>query len=74
MAVSYPFRQERVSLLERLGKMLHVHYDEILNEPLPQRWVDLINYLNAKEQARPEADAPQVRRPRLGNVRRSVKS
>jgi hypothetical protein len=68
MAVSSPFRQERVSFLERLGKMLHVQYDEVVNEPLPQRWVDLIHYLNTKEQEQPKAhqpeDAPQVRRPR----------
>jgi hypothetical protein len=68
MALSSHFRQERVSFLERLGRMLHVHYDEVLNEPLPQRWVDLIKYLNAKEQAQPEAlqsnDAPELRRPR----------
>jgi Anti-sigma factor NepR len=24
-------------------------YDEVVNEPLPERLVDLINYLNAKE-------------------------
>ena len=56
----------RVSFLERLGKMLHVHYDNVLNEPVPQRWADLIKYLNAKEQAEaPQSDdAPGVRRPR----------
>ena len=68
MALSSPLRQGRVSFVERLGKMLHVQYDEVLNEPLPQRWVDLIKYLNAKEQPQREAlqpaDAPQVRRPR----------
>ena len=66
MALSSPLRQGRVSFLERLGKMLHVHYDNVLNEPVPQRWADLIKYLNAKEQAEaPQSDdAPGVRRPR----------
>ena len=68
MVLVSPLRQGRVSFLERLGKMLHVHYDNVLSEPVPQRWADLIKYLNAKEQAQPEApqsdDAPEVRRPR----------
>ena len=49
-------REEKASFLWRLGKALHVHFDGIANEPLPQRWIDLINYLNEKEsrQAEPE--------------------
>ena len=66
MALTSPY--ERVPIVERLGKMLKVHYAHALNDPLPQRWVDLIKYLNAKEQAQPEAlpsdDAPEVQRPR----------
>jgi hypothetical protein len=48
MVFSSPLRQGRASFLERLGKMLHTHYDEVLNEPLAQRWVDLINYLKPR--------------------------
>jgi len=69
MALSSSTRQRHSSFVERVGKMLHLHYDEIANEPLPQRWVDLIHYLNEKEQARGEPhqrDAePPVRRPPL---------
>jgi len=38
-----------------LGRALHAHYDDIAKQPLPERWVDLINYLNDKEQARRRA-------------------
>jgi hypothetical protein len=40
---------------KRLGKALHVQFDTVAREPLPERWVDLINYLNAREQARQRA-------------------
>jgi hypothetical protein len=36
-------------LLERFGIALHKRYDDILQEPLPERWTDLINRLNAEE-------------------------
>jgi hypothetical protein len=35
---------------KHISKTLHAHYDETVREPLPQRWVDLINYLNEREQ------------------------
>jgi hypothetical protein len=47
--------------------MLHLHYDYIANEPLPQRWVDLIHYLNEKEQAQAEPHRPDAEPP----IRRS---
>ena len=43
-------RLARSAILERIGKVLHEHFDDIAREPLPERWVDLINYLNDKEQ------------------------
>ena len=36
-------------LLQCIGKVLRVQSDEMAHEPLPNRWVDLINYLNEKE-------------------------
>jgi hypothetical protein len=51
-------REEKASFLWRLGKALHVHFDGIANEPLPQRWIDLINYLNEKERRKPEQQVP----------------
>ena len=41
-------------LLQRIGQALR-QSDEIVHEPLPNRWVDLINYLNEQEKMRPEA-------------------
>jgi hypothetical protein len=50
------------TILQRLGKALHVHWDDIAREPMPRRWVDLILFLEEKErkrsERRPEA-APQ---------------
>jgi hypothetical protein len=59
-------REEKASFLWRLGKALHVHFDGIANEPLPQRWIDLINYLNEKErrQGEPEQQVPPPIPPR----------
>ena len=34
------------TILERLGKELHLRLDDITDEPLPHRWVELIQYLN----------------------------
>ena len=33
--------------LERITKALHRSYDELLHEPLPERWIALIKRLNA---------------------------
>ena len=37
---------------EQIGKGLHHACDEILDEPLPEHWVDLIDRLNAEEALR----------------------
>jgi hypothetical protein len=42
-------------VLGRLGKALRHHYDEIMREPLPQRWVELIRYLDEQEHKRTSA-------------------
>ena len=51
-------RQGHASLLERLSKALHLHYDEIANEALPRRWVDLIQHLDEEERKRSEGHQP----------------
>ena len=40
-----------------IGQTLHAQYESIAQEPLPKRWIDLINYLNESErnQTRPSA-------------------
>ena len=40
--------------LDRIGRALRAQYDEIVHEPVPKRWVELINYLSDKEQKRRE--------------------
>lgn len=48
----------RYPIFERIGKMLHEQLEDIAREPLPDRWTDLINYLNEKERAQHEAGRP----------------
>jgi hypothetical protein len=48
-------RDAQSSILERIGSALQGHYRDVAKQPLPERWVDLINYLNAKERAEREA-------------------
>ena len=44
-----------------IGKVLRRRSADITHEPLPQRWVDLIHYLNAKERKQSEArDQPEA--------------
>jgi hypothetical protein len=44
---------------ERITKELHRSYDELLHEPLPERWIDLIKRLNAEENDRREGTHPE---------------
>jgi hypothetical protein len=46
--------QARSQIVERLKTALHAQYDAILNEPLPERWVDLIHRLNEQERTQGE--------------------
>jgi hypothetical protein len=34
---------------EGIGKALHAHYDAIAMEPLPERWIAIVNLLNGKK-------------------------
>ena len=44
-----------------IGKRLRHQSNDITQEPLPRRWVDLIHYLNAQEGKRSEArDQPEA--------------
>jgi hypothetical protein len=54
MTASSPHQFGLGSILERIGKILHGQYDEFVTEPVPRRWIELINYLNAKERGQPE--------------------
>ena len=49
------------SILERLGKALHDRSDALTREQLPERWVDMIRYLDEKERQQsepPKHEAP----------------
>jgi hypothetical protein len=35
--------------LKRLRELLHDQYNEVVAEPLPDRWVEVINHLNQQE-------------------------
>ena len=38
-----------------IGKVLRTQFAEIVDEPLPTRWIDLINYLNERDSEQREA-------------------
>jgi Anti-sigma factor NepR len=55
--------QERdVTVRHLIGTALNTQYDEIADEPLPQRWVDLIHYLDEKERKATQARTARLRR------------
>ena len=47
---------ENSTVLKPVGEALHVYFDSIVKEPLPRRWIDLINWLNEQERAQAEAE------------------
>ena len=68
-------QQGHNSILARLGKALHIQSDDITHEPLPNRWVDLILHLEAKERQRPEirqAEAEQSGKRQLRIARTTI--
>jgi hypothetical protein len=54
-----PMPQARSPIVERIKSALHAQYDAILNEPLPERWVDLIHRLNEQERLQRESQQPK---------------
>ena len=55
-------RQGYGSIFERLNKGLHAHYDAVAKEALPERWIDLIRYLDEKEQREAESARAETER------------
>ena len=54
------------SAFDRISQGLHQGHDDIVNEPLPERWIELIKRLNAEEdQTRASTGPPYT------NVQRS---
>ena len=47
-----------------MSKALRSNYDKVAAEPLPERWVDLINHLNERMKAEQELPSQKQRRDR----------
>jgi hypothetical protein len=45
------FRNMRAAppFLDLVNRALRTNFDAVANEPLPERWVDLLNHLNDRE-------------------------
>jgi len=51
------------TFLGLIRRVLRASYDKVAKEPLPERWVDLINRLNEREiQQKKECSSEQRRR------------
>ncbi len=46
--------------MRRIGRVLRVVNDDFTHEPLPQRWVDLIHYLDEKERRDSRSEQQQL--------------
>jgi hypothetical protein len=57
MRQAFAQRSYFTCIAEHIGAPLRERCDDIMHEPLPERWVDLMNYLNAQEKERREAQA-----------------
>ena len=53
---------------EHISKVLRQQFDDVPREPLPERWVDLINYLNAQEREQAKERPPAKRAPPLASA------
>jgi Anti-sigma factor NepR len=60
--------QERRAIASRLREALRHVFDSVATEPLPERWIDLINRLNEEECK--EAEAKQAADTALSGDRR----
>jgi hypothetical protein len=54
-------QQAPTSFLNLVTKALRANFDDVANQPLPQRWVDLIHHLNECERidAERQSDTPK---------------
>ena len=64
-------RQSHNDAWQRIGKALQAQFDRDLSEPLPQRWIDVLNWLNDEGQAEGEVQmVTDPRNRRLSALRR----
>jgi hypothetical protein len=52
-------KSEAIAL--RIGKTLHDLFASVPNDPVPERWVDLINRLNEEERQKDDASQEPTR-------------
>jgi hypothetical protein len=50
------------TFLGLIRRALRANYDEVAKEPLPERWVDLINHLNERESQQKNERSSEPRR------------
>ena len=62
LATESVVHQTRASILDRLSKGLRADFDAVAKEALPQRWIDLIRYLDDKEQREAESAQAETER------------
>ena len=58
------------SSLGTIAKRLRGEDEHITREPLPERWVDLINYLDEQERKRARGDQPRAEPRTVGSAKR----
>ena len=63
-------RPSQAPLLQHLGRVLRVQYHPIISERVPERWIDLINYLNEKERSPSPGLPPRAKPKRQRAVKR----
>jgi hypothetical protein len=56
-------QQAPTSFLNLVTKALRANFDDVTNQPLPQRWVDLIHHLNERERIDAERQSDTPKRP-----------
>lgn len=54
--------QAKTAIGEHISKALHMQYEGTVREPLPQRWIDLIRYLNEMDAKRAEPTERKIQK------------
>ena len=54
--------QAKTAVWEHIRKALHMQYEGTVREPLPQRWIDLIRYLNEMDAKRAEVAERKIQK------------
>ena len=60
MGMIHPAKTGLGSALELIARRLRADSDDVAREPLPERWVDLIKYLDEQERRSSERKAQQA--------------